>query len=76
MVQAGPYVYYYAVGAFYAQQPQGFAVVAPPLGVTVGSLPRGATPVYIRGVLYYQSGGVYYLPSMQGGVIVYTTTQA
>jgi len=56
-------------------QPQGFVVVAPPIGVTVGSLPPGASPIYIRGGLYYQAGGVYYLPNMQGGITVYTTVQ-
>jgi hypothetical protein len=51
------------------QQPQGFGVLALPLGVTVAGLPAGATPVS------YLSGGTYYIPSMQGGVTVYTTMQ-
>jgi len=76
MVHAGPYVYYYAGGAFYVEQPQGFAVVAPPMGVTVGAFPPGSSPVNIRGALHYQAGGVYSLPNMQGGTTVYTTTQS
>jgi hypothetical protein len=74
-VVVGPNVYYYAGGAFYLQEPQGFVVVSPPLGATVGSLPPGATAVYIRAMLYYLANGVYFMPVMQGGVTVYATVQ-
>lgn len=74
-LSAGPNVDYYGGGAFYQQGPQGFTVVPPPLGVTVSVLPPGATQVYIGGTLYYQYNGVYFLPVMQDGVLVYTTVQ-
>ena len=41
----GPTTYYCAGGAFYLQQPAGFAVVPAPLGVTVTGLPPAAAPV-------------------------------
>jgi hypothetical protein len=67
--------YYYAAGAFYAQQPSGFAVVPAPLGVTVTTLPPGAAPVTMNGLPYYTADQVYYMPVMQNGVTVYMTTR-
>jgi len=72
-VADGDTTYYYAGGAFYAQEPNGFAVMPAPLGVVVTALPPGAAPVAVNGVLYYLAANVYYLPAMMGGVTVYTT---
>jgi hypothetical protein len=74
-IQVGPTVYYYAAGAFYVQQPQGFILVTPPLGITVGELPPGATQVIINGLVYYQAEGAYFQPVMQNGVTVYMTAR-
>ena len=71
----GPATYYYAGGAFYVQQPQGFAVVTPHPGITVTTLPPGATSVNINGALFYQADGAYFQPMIQGGITVYTTVQ-
>ena len=43
--------------------------------ICAGSLPDGAVPVTINGMVYYQADGAYFLPVMQGGVTVYTTVQ-
>jgi hypothetical protein len=73
-VEANGTVYYYAAGAFYAQQPDGsYVVVAPPMGVTVSLLPPDATSVVVNGTVYYQADGIYYLPVMQNGVTAYLT---
>jgi len=74
-IVVGNTAYYYAGGAFYVQQPNGFLVVQPPLGVTVSVLPPGAAPVTINGALYYTFGGAYYMPVIQDGVTVYTTVR-
>jgi hypothetical protein len=67
--------YFYGGGAFYIQQPSGFVVVPAPLGITVPTLPPGATAVTVAGNLYYLANGVYYMPVMQGGVAVYMTVR-
>lgn len=72
-VADGGTTYYCAGGAFYLQEPNGFAVMPAPLGVVVTSLPAGATPVFVKGVIYYLAANVYYQPAMLGGVRVYTT---
>jgi len=74
-IAVGPTTYYYAGGAFYVQQPTGFAIMPAPLGITVTMLPLGAAPVVIKGTLYYLANSAYYLPVMQGGVTVYVTAQ-
>ena len=68
-------VYYYAGGVFYQQTPDGFVVVTAPLGATVSTLPAGAAPVNINGMIYYQADGAYFLPVMQDGTTVYTVVR-
>ena len=51
-------------------------MVNPPPGIVVPTLPAGATQVVINGTVVYQFGGFNYTPSLQGGVTVYTVTQA
>jgi hypothetical protein len=57
----GPYQYYYSGGYFYQPGPNGgYQVTAPPVGAEVPSLPKGASPINIDGVQYYEFNGVYY----------------
>jgi len=65
-----------AGGPFYLQEPQGYAVVIPPVGATFSALPAGATPVNINGTIYYQADGAYFLPVMQDGTTAYTVVQS
>jgi hypothetical protein len=75
-VVLGPTTYYYQDGVFYVAQGNAFAVVNPPPGIVVPALPAGATQVVINGTVVYQFNGFNYVPSLQGGVTVYTVTPA
>jgi hypothetical protein len=66
--------YYYAGGAFYAQNENGFEIVPVPLGVIVPELPPGAIQVNINGEVMYQFNGIYYQPIFENGVTQYITT--
>ncbi|HYV27170.1 MAG TPA: DUF6515 family protein, partial [Candidatus Eisenbacteria bacterium] len=75
-LEAGGQVYYYAAGAFYAQQPDGTFVIAPtPIGVVVPELPPGAVQVSAGGAIAYQFNGIYYRPVFVNGVTQYQTFQ-
>lgn len=73
-VEAGGMTYYYAGGAFYAEQPDGsYTVVPAPMGVVVPELPPGAVQVSANGVAAYQFNGIYYEPVFVNGVTQYQT---
>ncbi|MGA2605524.1 MAG: DUF6515 family protein, partial [Verrucomicrobiia bacterium] len=72
-IDAGGLTYYYAGGAFYVQQDNGFVVASTPIGVTVPDLPPGAIQVSVNGNLAYQFNGVYYQPMFVDGVTQYQT---
>ncbi|WP_339486596.1 DUF6515 family protein [Pseudomonas sp. EL_65y_Pfl2_R95] len=52
--------YYVANGRWYRPTAGRYALVAPPYGVTVRQLPRGARQVWVRGVKYHQVADSYY----------------
>lgn len=73
-ITVGPTTYYYLDGVFYVPQDDSFAVVNPPPGIVVPTLPTGAGQAIIDGVVCYQFNGFNYQPSVQDGVTVYTVT--
>ncbi|HSU65996.1 MAG TPA: DUF6515 family protein, partial [Tepidisphaeraceae bacterium] len=75
-VVAGPSTFYYLDGTFYLPQPGGFAVVNPPPGIIVPSLPTGANQILINGNVLFQFNGFNYQPILAGGVTMYTVTPA
>ena len=58
-------------GAFYQQTAQGYQVVVPPSGLTVTSIPNGATMKNVGGNSYLEYGGVWYRPFYSGSDVVY-----
>jgi Family of unknown function (DUF6515) len=74
-VLVGPSTYYTCDGDYYTydQSSQQYTVVAPPLGATVTQLPPGATLVAGTTSVYVLNG-VYYRPSYDNGVVVYTVS--
>ncbi|MFI8482515.1 DUF6515 family protein [Pseudomonas sp. NPDC078700] len=52
--------YYVANGRWYKPAAGRYVQVAPPYGVTVRQLPRGARQVWVHGVKYHQAAGSYY----------------
>ncbi|MCB2184894.1 MAG: SH3 domain-containing protein [Deltaproteobacteria bacterium] len=62
--------YYYYGGHFYRPRGTGFFLVAPPIGLIIGTLPWGYSTVFIGGVTYYSYMGVYYRPAPMGYVVV------
>ncbi|WP_067982131.1 DUF6515 family protein [Neptuniibacter pectenicola] len=48
-------------GVYYRPVSQGYAVVRPPVGLKVRSLPKGREKVVIKGRGYYVSQGIYYM---------------
>ncbi len=48
-------------GVYYRPVSQGYAVVRPPVGLKVRSLPKGREKVVIKGRGYYVSQGIYYV---------------
>jgi hypothetical protein len=48
---------------------------APAMGTIVASLPQGCAPQAIKGVEYYQCGGVYYRAALQSNNLVYVVVQ-
>jgi hypothetical protein len=63
--------YYYDDGCYYLPSNGGYAVVAPPIGAVVASLPPGyETPVAADGQTYYYFGGVFYVLISQGYQVV------
>ena len=63
--------YAYCGGTFYQPGPSGYAVVAPPIGATITSVPDGATTEAIGGVMYLVQGDTYYRPYHSGSGVVY-----
>lgn len=47
-IDAGNLIYYYAGGAFYVQQDDGFVIAPAPMGVAVPELPPGAVQVSLN----------------------------
>jgi hypothetical protein len=52
--------YYYGGGSFYRPYGGSFRRVMPPIGIRIGILPVGYTPVYVGPHQYYFSEGTYY----------------
>jgi hypothetical protein len=46
-------------------------VVAPPIGATVKSLPKGAKKTEVKDTEYYEYAGTYYQPFFSGSEVVY-----
>lgn len=54
--------YYYSSGYYYRPYGSYFQLVAPPIGISIGILPRGYRSIYVGGAPYYYYGGAYYRP--------------
>ncbi len=67
-------LFYYHLGSYYRQTPNGYVVVNAPTGAVVNTLPPGYATVAYNGVNYYAYGGVYYLPHARGYVVVSNPT--
>jgi len=65
--------YYTHRGVFYQNTPKGYAVVRPPAGIRVASLPLGFARVILDGILYYRYNDIYYRSANDGGYVVVTT---
>lgn len=63
-------LFYYHMGAYYRQGPNGYIAVNAPIGAVINTLPPGYSSVVHNGVAYYVYGGVYYLPNEQGFMVV------
>ena len=62
----------YHGGAYAAGAATGAAVTGAAVGSTVTTIPVSTcAQVYTGGTAYYSCGGTYYLPSYQGGAVVY-----
>jgi len=72
-IDAGNITYYYAAGAFYVQQDDGYVIVATPIGVVVPELPPGAVAVPYNNGVAYQFNGACYQPVFVNGVTQYVT---
>lgn len=66
----GGLTYYFFNGHFYHQGPQGYGVVAAPVGATIRFLPPGAVAVTVGVGMYYTLSGVYYQQIPDGYLIV------
>ena len=65
--------YFYAAGAFYVEQDDGYVIVASPIGVVVPELPPGAVATPYNNGVAYQFNGTYYQPVFVNGVTQYVT---
>ena len=54
--------YYYSDGLFYEYENDQYAVVEPPIGAEITTLPSDAQSIVINGQQYYEVQGVYYQP--------------
>src|SRR5215831_1216059 len=54
--------YHYQAGFFYRPYGSVFQLVAPPIGITISSLPAGYSSFYVGALPYYYFGGIYYRP--------------
>lgn len=54
--------YSYYGGYYYRPYGSYFQLVAPPIGISIGVLPRGYRSIYVGSVPYYYYGGTYYRP--------------
>ena len=59
-VNIGPRAYWYGGGVFYAPAPNGYQVVAPPIGAVVTQLPPGAVMEYLNGYTYASANGSWF----------------
>jgi hypothetical protein len=71
-LQFGGNPYYYSGGLFYRPYGSYFSVVVPPIGIHIGSLPRGYWPLRWGGYPYYYYNGIFY----RQGVRDYEVVQA
>jgi hypothetical protein len=62
--------YYYDDGCFYLPSNGGYAVVAPPIGAIVASLPPGYETPMVGNDTYYYFAGVFYVYTGQGYQVV------
>jgi len=68
----GDYEFYYSNGFYYNYDNGQYAVVEPPVGAAINTLPSNAQPITINGQQYYELNGVYYLPiTRDDGSIAY-----
>jgi hypothetical protein len=58
-------------GAFYRSVANGYAVISPPIGILVTSLPSGAVDQTVGGTTYFTYGGTWYQPMYSGGSVTY-----
>jgi hypothetical protein len=63
---------YYANGLFFQRvyPEQKFAVIPPPVGVTVHSIPEGHSIAVLNGHSLYEFNGVYYVRTLEGYKII------
>lgn len=57
--------YYYSGGYYYRPYGTYLQVVAPPIGISIGLLPRGYRSIDVGGSPYYYYGGTYYRPGQK-----------
>jgi hypothetical protein len=63
---------YYANGLFFQRiyPEQKFAVIPPPVGVTVHSIPDGHSVAVLNGHSFYEFNGVYYVRTLEGYKVI------
>ena len=67
--------YYYSDGVFYEPSDSGYEVVAPPLGITVNRLPRGAEIEKVGNLQYFVYNDTYYQALYGGSGVVYQVVE-
>ena len=51
--------------------PNGYEVIAPPVGASVASLPNGAIDQTVNSITYFTFGGAWYQPVYRSGGVTY-----
>ena len=69
-VRHGDKNYFHHGGVWYRPHGPRFVVVMPPVGLPVPVLPAMSTRVWVSGLPYYQSNGIYYAPMPSQGYVV------
>lgn len=69
----GAQPYFYGGGTFYVAAPQGYSVVAPPIGAVINELPAGATMQFFNGLTWATLNGAWFLWDVARGAWVVVT---
>jgi hypothetical protein len=71
-IVAGDAIYYYNKGIFFQKDiiDQQYVVVPPPIGAVIYRIPQGYQLMIIRGIPYYEYGGVFYKRVLEGYQVI------